>query len=195
MMIKCRYYRRIISRSADEDTPLPAPAQAHVAECHECRRHYETEHDIVRSLSAGAAAHRRSQPPPFLHPRIMAQIASSQPIVRPASRPFWFHWSAALAAACIVLTTILLWPGRPVPKPSPGPIARVLRPSPVENASAKDRSDAALLAGWAANPDQPLETEMRAVMQDARGAVIALADNFFPDELRQTLLAETPSRR
>ena len=195
MMIKCRYYRRIISRSADEDTPLPPAAQAHVAGCPECRRHYETEHGIVRRLSAGAAAQGRPQPPPFLPARIMARIASSQPVARRASRPFWFRWSATLAAACLVLTTILLWPGRPAPKPSPGQIARVQRPSPVENATAKDWSEAARLAGWAANPDQPLETEMRAVMQDARCAAIALTDNFFPENLRQTLLAETSSRR
>jgi hypothetical protein len=35
---------------------------------------------------------------------------------------------------------------------------------------------------------------MHAVIHDARGAATALADNFFPDKLRQTLLAETPSR-
>ena len=53
----------------------------------------------------------------------MARIASAQPVARRASKLFWFHRPAALAAVCIVLTTILLWPGRPVPKPSPGPIA------------------------------------------------------------------------
>jgi len=36
---------------------------------------------------------------------------------------------------------------------------------------------------------------MHAVVQDARGAATALADNFFPEELRQTLFAETPSRQ
>ena len=51
-MIKCWYYRRIISRSADEDAPLPPAAQAHIAQCPECRRVFATEHEIVRRLSA-----------------------------------------------------------------------------------------------------------------------------------------------
>ncbi len=110
-MIKCRHYRRIISRSADENTPLPPAAQAHIAECSDCRRMWQTEHDIVRRLSAGAAAQKRAQPPPFLHARIMARIASSQPVARRASKPFLFYWPAALAAAFMVLTTILFWPG------------------------------------------------------------------------------------
>jgi hypothetical protein len=36
---------------------------------------------------------------------------------------------------------------------------------------------------------------MDAVVQDARGAATALADNFFPEELRQTLFAGTTGRQ
>jgi len=193
-MIKCWHYRRIISRSLDENTPLPPAAQAHLAECPGCRRLCRTEQEIVRRLSAGAAAQKRPQPPPFLHARIMARIASSQSVTRRASKPILFYWPVALATAFMVLTTVLFWPARPVPKPSPGRIARVQPPRAVENASAKGWSDPALLTGLATSLDKPLENEMQAVIHDARGAATALADNFFPDKLRQTLLAETPSR-
>ena len=190
-MIKCWYYRKIISRSADENTPLPAAAKAHIAECEGCRRLWQVEQEIVRRLSAGAAAQKRSQPPPFLQAKIMARIASSQPAARRAFHPFPGYWPAALAVACVALTIVLL---RPASKPSPGQIARVQPPNPVENTFARNWSGPALLTGLATNLDQPLETEMHAVLHDARGAATALADNFFPDELRQTLFAETSSR-
>jgi hypothetical protein len=193
-MIKCWHYRRIISRSLDENTPLPPAAQAHIANCQDCRRLCEVEHEIVRRLSASAAAQKRSQPPPFLQARIMAQIASSPPAATRASKPFSRYWPAALAIACLVLTIILFRPGRHVSQPSPGQIARVQSPKPVENNSARNWSDPALLTGLATNLDQPLETEMHAVLQDARGAATALADNFFPDKLRQTLFAETSAQ-
>jgi hypothetical protein len=57
-----------------------------------------------------------------------------------------------------------------------------------------DWADTTLLTQWATNLDKPLQTEMQAVFHDARGAVTALADNFFPEKLRQTLLDETSSR-
>ncbi len=191
-MIKCWYYRKVVSRSADDDTPLPPAAKAHIAECDDCRRFFQVEHEIVRRLSAGAAAQKQSQPPPFLQAGIMARIASSQSADRRASNPFLRFWPAALAIACVVLTIILLRPGS---RPSPGQTARVQSPHPVENTAARNWSDPALLTGLATNLDQPLETEMHAVLHDARGAAIALADNFFPEELRQSLFADTSAQR
>ena len=195
-MINCWRYRRIISRSADEDAPLPPAAQAHVAQCGHCHRLYVTEHQLVRRLRSGAAAQKRQQPAPFLQARIMARIASSQPGARRASKPSAVGWSVALATACLVLTTILLWPGRPEPKPklSTGQMVRVQPPHLMEGPSVIDWPDAKLLTRWATNLDQPLRTEMQAVVHDARGAVTALADNFLPQKLRQTLLEETLSR-
>ena len=191
-MIKCWHYRRIISRSADENAPLPPAAQAHVAQCQDCRRIYETEQEILRRLSAGAAAQKQQLAPPFLHTRIMARIESAQPGARRAAKPSLLRWPAALAAACVA--ALLLWAGRPGSKPIPGPIARVQPARAVETATAVDWPDATRLTQWATNPDQPLETEMHSVFHDARGAMTALADNFFPEKLRQTLLLETSAR-
>jgi hypothetical protein len=193
-MIKCWRYRRIISRSADENAPLPPAAQAHVAQCQDCRRIYETEHQIVRRLSAGAAAQKWRQPAPFLHARIMARIAASERRLRAAGPSPHLRRPLLLATACMVLATILLWPGRPGPKPSPGQIVLVQPPRTVQTAPQMDWADTTLLTQWATNLDKPLQTEMQAVFHDARGAVTALADNFFPEKLRQTLLDETSSR-
>jgi hypothetical protein len=218
-MINCWRYRRIISRSADENAPLPPAAQAHVARCPACRRVFVTEHEIVRGLSSGAAARKRRQPPPSLHAGIMARIASLQAGARRPSkgsllrRPLAMATTVserlrfqaavlgsrlrrplALATACIVLAAFLFWPARSGLKPSPARIVQVQPPPRVKAASPMDWPDAALLTQWATNLDQPLQTEMQAVFHDARGAVNALADNFIPEKLRHTLLAQTSSQ-
>jgi hypothetical protein len=177
-MIKCWHYRRIISRCADENTPLPSAAQAHLARCPNCHRFHETEHQIASQLSAGAAAQKLRQPPNFIHTGIMARIAASSPAARPVSGLSLLRWPVALAGIVLVLTTVLLWPRQPHSKPSPVAESVVIMELP----NTKD------LAQWATNPDQPLQTEVKAVVHDARGAMTALADNFFPEKLRQSLL-------
>ena len=190
-MIKCLYYRRIISRSADEDAPLPPAARDHIAQCPECRRVFATEREIVRRLTLRAAAQKQEQPAPFLHARIMARIASAPPASRRAAEFSRLLRPAAVAAACLLLTIVLLHPG---PKPPSGERAAIQAPPPVAPAASMNRPATPPLTGWAANPGNPLETEMHAIVHDARGAMTALADNFFPEQLRQTLLEKISTR-
>ena len=184
-MIKCWHYRGIITRSADENTPLPPAAQSHIAQCQACRRLFDAEYEIVRRLSATAATRMRRQPPPFLHARIMARINDSQPVVHRGSNPARLLWPVAVAAGCIALTTILLWPG---PSPVSVQLALVQPARPSQTAPSPGAPRAGLPVQWPAFPENPLDTEMRAVIHDARGAVTALADNFFPEKLRQTIM-------
>jgi len=190
-MIKCWYYRRIIARSADEDAPLARAAEAHITECRECRRLYQTGREIVRRLSLGGAEQKRHEPPPFLAAGIMARIKSTPSDNSRASNLSLQRWSAALTA-CLVLTAVLLRPGHP--GRDQVPVAK-LHPAPhLDAPSAMNWTNTVQLAEWATHPDQPLDTEMQAVIHDARGAVMALADNFFPEQLRQTLLEKAASR-
>jgi hypothetical protein len=125
----------------------------------------------------------------------MAQIAASPRDARQAAGLTLLPRPGTLAAAMfIVLTTILLWPSRPATKPSPGKITLVQLTHKVETVASTDWTNTAVLPDWATNPDKPLQTEMQAILHDARGAMTALADNFFPEELRQTLLKETSAR-
>jgi hypothetical protein len=187
-MIKCWRYRRIISRSADENTPLPPAAQAHLAQCPDCQRRHETEQGIASRLSAGAGAQKLREAPQFIRARIMARIADSSPELRPATGLSLFRWPAVLAASVVVLTVILLWPNQSRIKLARDPIARVQPGRAAESVAALELPNTKVLTQWATNPDQPLETEAKAVVHDARSAMTALADNFFPEKLRQTLL-------
>jgi len=191
-MIKCWHYRRIISRCADEDTPIPPAAQAHIAECKDCRRRYQTEREIVRGLSIGAPVQKRHEPEPYLASSIMARIASSQPIAGRATMSSLLRWSAALAAVCLALTVMLLRSGRP--GPVGGQIVLPQSASHADATPAMNWTNPTNLTEWATHPDQPLETEMDAVIHDARGAMMALADNFFPEQLREMIVEKTASR-
>jgi hypothetical protein len=191
-MIKCWHYRRIISRSADENTPLPPDAQVHLAQCPDCRRRHETEHEIASRLAAGAARQKLRQLPNFAHARIMARITESSHDERLVTGRFLFRRPAIVSVLVIVLAALLLWSGSPNFKPRRGQTARV-QPAP-ESVATLELPDTKVLTQWVTHPDQPLETEMNAVVHDARNAVTALADNFFPEKLRQTLL-DTPSAK
>ena len=187
-MIKCWHYRRVVSRCVDDLTPLPSLAQAHLAHCPECRRHAAIEVEIVRRLTGGAAAQKSQPPPDFLSSRIMARITTASPHPRPALGLSLLRWPAGIATV-LLLAAFLFWPNaqsqkvaahptvRGQTQPHPQPVAALELPSPQ------------VLAQWAIRPDQPLQTEMQAVLYDARRAMTALTENFFPEKLRQTLLA------
>jgi anti-sigma factor RsiW len=187
-MIKCWRYRRIISRSADDNTPLPSAVQAHLAQCPDCHRLHQTEHEIARQLSAGAAAQKHRHPPNFIHTGIMARIAASSSAASPVTGRTLFRWPVALAGIVLVLTSILLWPGQPRSNFSPVRTTWVQPGLDRESVALLELPNTKDLTQWATNPDQPLQTEVKAVVHDARGAMTALADNFFPEKLRQSLL-------
>lgn len=183
-MKKCWHYRRIISRSADENTPLPPATQAHLAHCPDCRHLHETEHEIASQLTAGATAQKLGHPPKFIPTRVLAHIAASSSESRPVTGLSFLRLPVALAAIVIVLTAILLWPNRP----------RSEAPAVKEPIATLDLPDGKVLTQWATNPDKPLETEVNAVIHDARGALTALVENFFPEKLRLSFLNPTSAR-
>jgi hypothetical protein len=196
-MIKCWLYRRIISRSADENAPLSQAAQAHLAECRECRRFCETEYEIVRRLNASAAARKRQQPPPFLHSRIMASIAASKPDTRVATGLSFLRRPASLALLAILasgLTAVFLWLGRPASEPNLPQAARMQPPPAVTTVPTMEWPNPATLTEWATTPDKPLDTEIQAILHDARGAMTALADNFLPEKLRPPASAHSSTQ-
>jgi hypothetical protein len=193
-MIKCWHYRRIISRSADENAPFPQAAQVHLAGCAECRRFCETEYEIVRRLTVGATARISRQPPPFLRTRIMASIAASEPDTRFATGLSFLLRPASLAILALVLTAVFLRLGQPGSEPNLPQAARIQLPPAVATVPTMDWPNRAMVAEWATNPAKPLDTEMQAILHDACGAMTALADNFFPEKLRQSILQETTAK-
>jgi hypothetical protein len=186
-MIKCWHYRRIISSSVDANAALPHLAQNHIQTCPACRKHYESETKIARQLSAGAGAQQRS-PSPFLHARIMSSIANSRPVAAERTQmPGRLGWAVALVTVCILLAGFLWLRHRPSPDGSVGPLATGPAPVSSESALPMKLPDAMQVREWTTKLDEPLENEMKLVVNDAKTAMNSLADNFLPGKLRSSL--------
>ena len=181
-MIQCWHYRRVVSRSLDEGAPLPAPARRHVQECPACRRRFEAEMAVARQLSAGAGSQRRT-PSPFLHAKIMSAVARSQPDAR---RVPWLRrraLSLALGAACMVVAALAFWRNSP-------PIQAYhpsMPPSLTNIVVALSLPRHEEVRAWTAKLHDPLETELDLVISDTTNALNALADNFLPENVRESL--------
>ena len=119
----------------------------------------------------------------------MARIASAPPASRHAAQFSRLLRPAALAAVCLLLTIVLLHPG---PKPPPVELARIPEPHPLATPASRNPPATPPLTDWAANPGNPLETEMHAIIHDARGAMTALADNFSPNNSAKPCWKKSP---
>jgi hypothetical protein len=102
-------------------------------------------------------------------------------------------WSSALALV-VVLLVASVWVLRHPPRPDPAgvrpPTMQLNRTVDLlENQLSKANGEA--LLALSQRMEQPLETEMRLVMNDARTAVNALANHFLPDSMRQVLRKKT----
>jgi len=180
-MILCWHYRRVVSRSLDADAPLPAPAERHLRECPACRRRFEAEAAVARQLSAGAGSQRRT-PSPFLHAKIMSAVARSQPDARRVPWPGRRVSSVALGVACLLLAVMALWRN-----PPPIQALHPLTPSLTNIAVALSLPRHDEVTAWTAKLQDPLETELDLVISDTTNALNALADNFLPENVRESL--------
>lgn len=187
-MIICHYYRRIIRSSLDGNRALPEQAQSHIQECPGCRKVYELEMRVVRELLDTAGTQQPSRSP-FLHARIMSAIASSD---RPADRKQ--SWGASiravgLATACLLLLGVVWMRQRTEPTQPQPEVARIYRPAPFPIDLTLDVKlpDGNQVRQWTGKLDEPLETEMKLVVSDAKTAFNSLAQNFLPEKVRLSL--------
>jgi predicted anti-sigma-YlaC factor YlaD len=190
-MIRCRQYRRIIARSVDANAALPGPAQEHVRNCPACREHYESEIKVARQLSADAEAQRVS-PSPFLHARIMASVAGSRRETAQRPMPWRLGGFVGLATACVVVA-ISFWLAHQPPPKGTVHVAAASGSAATQFSFTGQLPDQARLREWTAKLDEPLETEMKLVVSDARTAMNSLAANFLPGEVRSALFEPAPN--
>ena len=185
LMLTCWYYRRIISGCLDSNYELPARLGKHLRQCSSCRGFHDASVGLGEQLLADADAERQV-PSPFLEGRIVASLGEDRPqTVRTVFRP---AWSAAAAVLALVLSGVLFLRHEPGLENSAGSgaaaprkladgagllVAAVRLPVPDE------------LREWTKKLNQPLETELQSVIQDARTALDLLAYNFCRIGLRR----------
>lgn len=176
----CAIHRWVASYAQDDGRPLPVWTARHVAACGECRRVLEGQARLVQRLGETANAERLPAPP-FLRPRVLANLTPSQ--VRPGLR--WPGWAGpAVAVGVAVCAAVGFW----------------LRPDPATAPRAGSPVGAGLVGGWsdswlgevsvpAGGPlvglsealEDPLSKEIDRVVNDARAVMAALSRSFLPD--------------
>jgi len=186
-MITCYYYRGIIKRSLDADKTLPHRASNHIQKCPGCRKVHESETRVIRELRAASNTLEQS---PFLHARIMSSIARCGPVAK--SKPAWSSsiWAVGLATACLLLLAVLWAHQRPMPSHEVVAHPSQPAPLPMELSLSVKLPDGNQLRQWTEKLDEPLETEMKLVVGDAKTAFNSLAENFLPEKVRHSLLEQ-----
>src|ERR1043166_1859290 len=180
-MIACFFYKKIIARALGIPTQaLSAGAQRHLRACPDCRQSYELERELTRRLVADAEKQSHS-PSPWLRGRIMASLDGPMQDA-PAPRFAQPAWAAAMILVALGLLSLYTLrspqpsaaPSAPHlsanPSPGTGQVSTVAQPSPTP-----------AVLEWSKVLEQPLETEMKSVVSDAKSAIQLLAQNFLPE--------------
>jgi hypothetical protein len=184
-MNTCFYFRRIIKSSLDGAVALPDAAQRHTQECATCREIYESERGIIRELRGGA---EDMEPSPFLHARIISAIENAGQEPQRKRHRLPASWAAGMAAACALALVYTLMSQRvETPRAPVANASHPATPAALDLALNVKLPDGNQVRQWAGKLDEPLETEQKLVISDAKTALSALADNFLPPKVRQSL--------
>ncbi len=174
----CWLTRRIIAESVDTSDPLPRWVDRHLSACGECHQFRQTHLKLARELR-DVAQSEVIEFPPLLHNRIIAALPDrSREARRPVEVAFSFRqfWAPALGLAAVL--ALVVWKSE---RPRPLPQAHVSTEVESSASSLVDPSSPApMLVALSERLDEPLESEMKAVVQDARFAFQSLTENFLP---------------
>src|SRR5688572_14791439 len=168
----CRIYRRAMVFWLDEPA-APRWLGQHLERCPECRAAWETERRFIQQL--GSQTPPRPEPVPFLRARIVANVRAQTPpgahaevrVLRPVGL-------AAFGLALVLALALLSLPGKKPAQPVAVVAPRATQP-PTVLARVVDGTELLRLVD---RIDEPLETELQSVVNDARTALNSLAYNF-----------------
>ena len=181
-MMTCWFTRRNMARALDDETPLSDADQRHLHTCAACEQHWQAQRRLVGLLTQ-EAQQESFTPSPFLRGRIVAAVrraAIAEPDVAPGPQFSWMGGLAltALAAALVVMGVIQQ-------RPNPEPSSDKLLTSVIHFSGGQvlEETTGQTLEEWSVALNQPLESEIQFVMNDARTAIDSLAASFIPESL------------
>lgn len=181
-MITCWLTRREIAKNLDDGTILQETAHKHLHHCAACECHYQQQRQLVAQLSN--EAHIDSvEPSPFLRGKIVAAVrraADSETVSTPSPRFAWSGGFAFSALAALVIVFGIVW-NQPDPNP---PSAELLtKVIQLSGDQVLEETTGQNFEAWTVALNQPLESEIDFVMNDARLAIDSLAASFIPESL------------
>ena len=176
----CWLYEKAVSRAVDADGEMPAWVTRHLDKCIHCRDYHQAHVCLTAALMESAPAEFTSASS-FLRARILsaldqqAGVPETQGMVLRALRSLLIP-----AFGVFIIGMVWIWkPGASTSTQRPVVdgqlVGRELLPVPAPNGV-----DAATLLKWNENLNQPLESEIHYVIDDAKSALVALGDNFLP---------------
>lgn len=161
--------------------------QPHGAACPECRRAHE--HDLALGAALRAHAVEYQAPaPPFLASRIKVAVRAAAVEPRQMRAGRWF--AAVTAGVAVVVLAIALWPTRLGSDPSGAAAAEFTREQTealVRQVDVWSPETAWTLAGGV---DRSLQSELDAILSDARSAALLIVRACVPEEAPVRLLPE-----
>jgi hypothetical protein len=172
--ISCRIADFVSSRRLDDGREAPAWVHGHFGRCAACREHYEQERSIAQELAAKAQS-MRSQAPPFLHRRILANLESCSPQSHSSRSRLAF--ASALVGVTALVALFYFKPLPTSPQLSTHQQQAEASPDLPRLSTSKD------LLALSTKLDEPLETELRLAIDDARTALTSISHNLFPEDV------------
>ncbi len=182
-MITCWLTRREIARCLDDDRSLAPKLERHLHSCTRCAHYYATQQQLVGQLSQ-QAGHDHFEPSPFLRGRIVAAVRQAADadtaIPAPLPRPSWL---GGLALSLGTATAIVI--GIAVNRSTPPPASAELISKVIQLSGEQviEETTGQSIEAWSVALNEPLESELQFVMNDARSAIDSLAENFIPKSL------------
>lgn len=174
-MIACWLTRRKIDWELDDGAEVSAAVGLHLSRCAACARYRRRQRALVEGLIREARQNPSSSPLFF---RERASVLPRYCFFRGGC----FAWRQVLvwfAAAAVVVVGILWLPPGEAPSLSSELIAKALHfsgPQTLEETAGRR------LQEWSALLNQPLESEIQFLINDARFAMSSLVASFLPEQ-------------
>ena len=188
-MITCWLTRRKIDWEMDDGAARSAAVEIHLSRCAACEDYRRRQRALVKGLIREARQNSPSSPP-FCRASVSPNRNGSfgnggraQSTSEGTLPGIKFAWRQALvwcaAAALVVAVVILRPPPGEAPSSSSERIAKAIRFS---GGRALEEEARRSLQEWVALLNQPLESEIQFLMNDARFAMSSLAASFLPEQ-------------
>ena len=178
----CWLYEKAISRAADAGSQTPAWVNRHLDKCIECRQTYQAHIRLTAALTASAQSQVTS-PSPFLHARIMSALDEEAGRVKTRGKILQALRSILIPAfGLFIIGGLWIWKSESPKSTHQSAVSGLVFKSELFDPP-HNGVDAAKLLEWSENLDQPLESEIRLVVDDAKSVLSSLSDNFLPHGL------------
>lgn len=187
-MIACWLTRRKIDWEMDDGAAMSAAVEIHLSRCAACERYRRRQRALVEGLIREARQNPSSSPlfcrasvSPNLNGSFgnggRAQSASEG--ILPGIKFAWRQVLVWFAAAVVVVGILWLSPREAPSRSSAELIVQAIRFS---GGQSLEKAAGQSLQEWSALLNQPLESEIRFLINDARFAMSSLAASFLPEQ-------------